>query len=506
MGGVIQAAALLQGGLDISTLLVFVIVFCLGIWLLRSYTEPRVNWPPGPRPLPIIGNLNKLGKPRQVDDLYLLFDQYGDIVHLKLGQVHAVALGTYDVIFEALVTKSHAFSDRLIKILVLPGLVEEDGAGIVRKNGHAWKELRRMAISTLRDFGMGKTSLEAKIREEARCLVQGIEAKDGKPFDPKLLITHTVNNIISTIVFGSRHEIDDPFFSTMQQKLEELFRTFGLGLTTFLPWAEIFMPSTENYKKLRVEKMKELTEMIKTEVEEHRKTFDPENIRDFIDCYLKTLQEEKDLDVFTEKNVFFVIVDLYLAGTETTASALQWGVVHMMHHPDVQQKVQAEIDRVIGREKVPCYEDRHKMPYTEATVLEIMRRSPVAPNSLAHATSETVELRGYTIPANTLVIPDIGRVLRSPSYWEDPLEFRPERWLDKTGKVLKNDKYIPFSIGPRVCPGKNLAEIEDFIFFTTMLQHFTFQNVPGQELPDVTKGPFHVTFEPYPFQVRAVRR
>ncbi|XP_013389658.1 cytochrome P450 2U1-like [Lingula anatina] len=123
-----------------------------------------------------------------------------------------------------------------------------------------------------------------------------------------------------------------------------------------------------------------------------------------------------------------------------------------------------------------------------------------------HATSEATTLAGYTIPKGTIILGDLYRVLHDKNNFEDPYKFKPERWLDGDGKVIKSDKMIPFSIGPRVCLGKGLAEMESFIFFSTLLQNFTFKVPEGENPPNGMEGLNAIIFSPHDYNVWAVRR
>ncbi|XP_013391085.1 cytochrome P450 2U1-like [Lingula anatina] len=282
--------------------------------------------------------------------------------------------------------------------------------------------------------------------------------------------------------------------------LEE-FMQLGEGALSLTDLARFFLPLKKIFALID-----KFYSLARQEVERHRQSFDPTDIRDFIDLFIKVTQEGQDPEIYTEWNVFRIIIDLYLAGTDTTSNTLRWSLIHMVNQPDVQKRVQQEIDQVIGQGRVAKMEDKARMPFTEATILEVFRMSTVVTLGVPHATSETTKLGGYTIPKGTIILGDLYRVLHDKSNFEDPYKFKPERWLDGDGKVTKSDKLIPFSIGPRLCLGKGLAEMESFIFFTTLLQNFTFKVPEGEKPPDGVKGFNAATFSPYAYNVCAVRR
>ncbi|XP_013391064.1 cytochrome P450 2J6-like [Lingula anatina] len=482
------------------TVLIFVVVLLLSLWMLSS-RNPRVNWPPGPVCFPVVGCLPQLmiiGRRRQPTDLFPWYEKYGDIMHVRIGEQHMIMLGSHELIQEAFVKNAATVSARPTWTYLLKHIVGKDGAGVLLKSGHAWKELRRFTLSSLRDLGLGRKSLQERIQDEARFLVQNIEDENGKPFSPRFKISKAVSNIISIVVFGTRYDYNDT--PEMLPVLEELMQ-IGEGALTLTDLARFFLPLKKIFALID-----KFYSLVRQEVERHRQSFDPTDIRDFIDLFIKVTQEGQDPEIYTEWNVFRIIIDLYLAGTDTTSNTLRWSLIHMVNHPDVQKRVQQEIDQVVGQSRVAKMEDKARMPFTEAAILEIFRMSTVATLGVPHATSETTKLGGYTIPKGTVILGDLYRVLHDKNSFEEPYKFKPERWLDGDGKVIKSDKLIPFSMGPRLCLGKGLAEMESFIFFTTLLQNFTFKVPEGEKPPDGVKGFNAATFSPYDYNVCAVRR
>ena len=150
---------------------------------------------------------------------------------------------------------------------------------------------------------------------------------------------------------------------------------------------------------------------------------------------------------FSENQLLLVAGDLYAAGTETTSNTLIWCIVYMLNYPDVLRKVQAEIDEVWGRHKTPCMRDKQNMPFVEATIMEIQRSADIVPLGVPHSVLEDVEFRGYTIPKGTTVMTNLYAVHRDERIWDDPDVFRPSRFLDEEGKVLRREELIPFSAG-----------------------------------------------------------
>uniref|UniRef100_A0A3B5LR47 Uncharacterized protein n=1 Tax=Xiphophorus couchianus TaxID=32473 RepID=A0A3B5LR47_9TELE len=164
-----------------------------------------------------------------------------------------------------------------------------------------------------------------------------------------------------------------------------------------------------------------------------------------------------------------------------------------------KEKVQAEIDRVIGQSRQPSMEDRANLPYTDAVIHEILRMGNITPLALPHSTNKEVQLGGYTIPKEVLIIPNIASVLFDRKEWETPFTFNPSHFLNEKGKFAKKTSFIPFSAGKRLCLGENLARMELFLFFTSFMQHFTFSMPAGVKVVmDYRAG---VTLAPKPYKI-----
>ncbi|XP_071477324.1 cytochrome P450 2U1-like [Diadema antillarum] len=241
-------------------------------------------------------------------------------------------------------------------------------------------------------------------------------------------------------------------------------------------------------------------------IESHKQTFDPADTRDFIDLYLKKMTGTKGSDSsFDVNNLTASITDLFLAGTETTATSLKWSVMFMMDNPDVQERVQAEIDKVVGRSRLPTLDDRKDLIYTNAVLLECMRLGTVAPLGVAHTALEDATLGGYSIPKGGVLFANIWQILRDKRYWDQPEEFKPERFLSRDGQLLKVDEFVPFSTGRRVCLGEQLGRMELFLFFSSLLHRFTFKK-PANSPPLSFKGVLGLSLNTGPFTTCFVER
>ncbi len=142
-----------------------------------------------------------------------------------------------------------------------------------------------------------------------------------------------------------------------------------------------------------------------------------------------------------------VVGDLFVAGSETTSTAIRWTLVYFLNYPDVQEKCFQEIKENIGLNRLPSMKDKTSLPYLEATIMEVLRFGMIAPTTVPHTVSRDVEFKGYMLRKGVIIMPVLASVLYDPDVWGDPDNFRPDRFLDEAGKVKKMEEFVPFSLG-----------------------------------------------------------
>uniref|UniRef100_W5KHS0 Cytochrome P450 2B4-like n=1 Tax=Astyanax mexicanus TaxID=7994 RepID=W5KHS0_ASTMX len=437
----------------------------------------RSQSPPGPKPMLFVGNLPQFMKDKM--GYIRSMPKYGEMCSMYLGRKPTIVLNSVQIAKEAFVQNGAVFSGR--PSLPLIRWINK-GYGIVMATyGNSWRQQRRFALHTLRDFGLGKKSVEERVAEEARYLIKEMLKQEGKPFYPIHPIMNAVSNIICSIVFGDRFEYDDRRFAELLEIINENIRFSGSPVAQIFNLVPFIKHLPGPQQKIR-QNLDSLNKFIFDEIEEHRKTLDPENPRDFIDSYLvemKKQQGSNEDSTFHENNMVRSTIDLFGAGTETTANTLRWGLIYMMEHPDVQERCHEEIVRVLGFDCFPSMDDRAQLPYTLATVHEIQRYANIVPLGVVHQTTQPTKLRGYHIPAGTNIMSNLTAIMADKDHWKYPNTFNPENFLDEKGQFCKNDSFLPFSLGPRVCLGETLARTELFIFFTSLIQQLKFSWPPG---------------------------
>nr|AAH87906.1 Cytochrome P450, family 2, subfamily d, polypeptide 40 [Mus musculus] len=248
--------------------------------------------------------------------------------------------------------------------------------------------------------------------------------------------------------------------------------------------------------------------MVDKLVTEHKRTWDPDQPpRDLTDAFMAEMETAKGNpeSSFNEANLRLVVLDLFGGGIVTTSATLTWALLLMILHPDVQRRVQEEIDEVIGQARRPEMADQARMPYTNAVIHEVQRFADIAPMTLPHRTSCDIEVQGFLIPKGTTLICNLSSVLKDETVWEKPLRFYPEHFLDAQGHFVKPEAFMPFSAGRRACLGEPLVRMELLLFFTCLLQRFSFSVPDGQPLPS-DYGIYSMVVSPAPYQLCAVVR
>ncbi|XP_032080807.1 cytochrome P450 2J5-like [Thamnophis elegans] len=433
-----------------------------------------------------------------------LAKQYGNIYSLWGGNYSIIVFSGYQTVKEALTKHAEAFVDRPVTPFILTMLKKR---GIVFSNGHTWLQQRRLSVLTMRKLGLGKTGLESQIQTEVERFLEDLRSKKGQPFDPSKYLIHFVGNVISALVFGHGFSTEDNEFLELLESMDVIsnfLMTSSHIIYEIFPFIMKYLPGPQQKVLSAVER---ILAIIKKKITYHKEYQNLHEPQDFIDYYLLQMEKSKDdpNSTYDEDNLVHCAGDLFITGTDTTSSTLQWALLLMATHLDIQDKVYKEIENVLEPSHSICYGDRKNLPYTNAVIHEILRRKFITYFGAPRKCVKDFYFNGFLIPKGAMILPDLRSVLFDPEQWETPEKFNPNHFLDKDGHFVTKEAFMPFGAGVRSCLGELFARIQIFIIFTSLLRAFRLQ--PPEGVEKLSEKPVNrVINHPSPFKICAVPR
>lgn len=487
----------LIGSVSVAESLIAMTTGCLVYMLLkflRTEIPEGLRRLPGPKPLPIIGNVLELGS-RPYLSLTAMAKRYGHVFQIQIGMRTVVVISGNDMVRQALIKQGEEFAGR-------PDLHSfqfiNDGKSLAFSTDQAgvWRARRKLAMSALRSFSSleGTTPeyscmLEEHICKEGDYLIKqlsNVMEADGS-FDPFRHIVVSVANVICGMCFGRRYDHNDQELLSLVNISDDFVKVVGSGnLADFIPLLR-FLPSATMKKFIDLNVR--FGNFVQKIVTDHYTTYDKDNIRDITDslidhCEDRTLDENSNIQVSDEK-IVGIVNDLFGAGFDTISTALSWSVMYLVGHPEIQERLHQEIKDKVGLDRSPVLSDRPSLPILDAFILEIFRHSSFLPFTIPHCTSKNTSLNGYFIPKDTCVFINQWQVNHDPELWKEPSTFNPDRFLSADAtevNKLEGEKVMIFGMGKRRCIGEMIARNEVYLFLAILIQRLHFHTVPGEPL------------------------
>ena len=481
----------------LTTLLIGLLLVGL-FFLFRSGSHSKKSSLPSPPGLSIIKVLYYTLRYRRDYVRMEIFNTYGEIFRSSLAGSPFICINSHKGVHEAFVGQAETFSGR-------PHFPFFDyvthKSGILFQDGPLWQEHRRHTLRLLRDFGVGRSGAEEIVTEEWAAIKERLEAAGSQGVDCRRLFIEGVNNVIARLIFGERCGSDDPKF---QRFVENIDATIHLKLLDMIP---LIVPIIVKIPPLwwcfnKISSLchvfDEIHDYIRQKIRAHEEQLKEEDMENFeasnvCDAYIVERNKQEAANpgkhTYTDWQLIRNMFELFIAGTETTATTLTWAILLLSLHPSAQKKVQKEIFDEIGREREPQMADRSRLPYLCAIMDEVLRYSSLVPANVQHRTLTDTELLGYFIPADTMVVTNLHCIHHDPQLWKRPKDFYPEHFLAPDGTYKPSKYLIPFSIGKRACLGESLARMELFIALTSVMQHFEVRlEDPSADVEAIMRG------------------
>lgn len=353
-------------------------------------------------------------------------------------------------------------------------------------------------------FGFGKSEMIEMIQHQLVIFSENLNK--NKLHQLKLLFVPAVINVLWNFITGELVAFNQ------QQKLEHFLdlldrrsRCFDItgGLLAAFPWIRYIAPEISGYNIMCMLN-KELKDFLMKTINDHKEKYIEGKEADLIDMFIQEMRKNEKSSIFTDEQLMMILIDLFLAGFTTTSTTLDFLFLIVTLFPDVQRKVQKEIDSLIPYDRLPNMEDKAKLPYVEAVINETYRLWPVFPIIGPRRVLCDTNIDKYVIPKDTTILFNTYSINKDPTLYPDPDKFMPERFI-KNG-VFEPDEYsLQFGKGKRRCPGDILAKATIFILFVGIMQKYTLLPVPGKG-PHSIKINSGITLTPQPYNVLVEKR
>ncbi|CAI9115912.1 OLC1v1016925C1 [Oldenlandia corymbosa var. corymbosa] len=482
-----------------ETLYLYLPLLIIALHILTNRILHKLqNLPPTPFPsLPFIGHLYLIKKPIY-KSLSNLAKQYGPVISLNLGCVPAVVVSSPSAVEECLVKNDIIFANR-------PKTLNAKYAGynytslIWTSYGEHWRNIRR--ISSLELLSSNRIQLLSDIRvDEVRSLIRKLSrtasSTQSSAHDMKSSCFDVSFNVITRMIAGKRYYGGDmnaeesgeakAFHEIISQAAKLNPKVMVLDFLPFMRWFGLNGVEKEmkNIQERRDKFMQSLIDEIRsnfTESSGKKKT---------MMGTLLTLQQQEP-DYYSDETIKSLMLALLQAGSDTTATTMEWGMAHLIDNPDVLKKAQSEIDSIVaGQERLILESDLASLPHIRCIINETLRLHPPAPLLLPHEASQDCMVGGFKIRDGTLLFVNIWDIQRNPKYWDDPEKFIPERFEGSEiigGGGKEGLKFLPFGLGRRGCPGNNLAIHILGFALGSLIQCFNWEMEDGKAM-DLTEG------------------
>ncbi|KAI6197766.1 hypothetical protein M3Y94_01263700 [Aphelenchoides besseyi] len=412
----------------------FVLILSFVLLAVYNFWWKRRSYPPGPTPLPIVGNTHQFKK-RPYDCWLDWRKQFGSVYTFWHTEIPVVVFADYETIYETLVKDAETYSGRQ-SFGKQSDILHGGRFGVVDTDGELWRSQRRFILSTFRDFGMGKNLMQTKIHQQIEELISDCseEQKQKGVVDLPAHIERCVGSDDFDRYRKQMHELTGNFFTPTMLVISHV--NFAHRLPYFNTYYEKIVKTSEEFRRY-----------FDSELQEHERKLESGEVNeksadDFVYVYMNEMRKSQPGSYFHDKMLRALVLDLFITGQETTSATLVFLVIYVLNHPHVQAEIHRELDEKIGSDRLIGTADRNELVYLNAVINEI---------------------------------------------FPEPEKFKPERFVDSEGKLKKIDELIPFSVGKRECIGRSLATMELLLITANLFNRFRLEFSDLKHPPSMEK-------------------
>ncbi|XP_065862594.1 premnaspirodiene oxygenase-like [Euphorbia lathyris] len=461
-------------------LLTFILFIYLALRILGKKNSPK-NLPPGPWKLPLIGSIHHLLTSLPHHRLKDLAKIYGPIMHLQLGELSHIVISSPETAKEVMKTYDITFAQRP-HVLQLALATYNYSDMVFAPYGDYWRQLRK--ICTIELLSVKRVESFRSIREEQLSkLITSISSSAGSPINFSRMVISLIYSIVSRTAFGKIWEGEDIFIAAVKDVVEA---AGGFSLADLYPSVKLFQVLSVMSSKME-KHQKKIDKIFQSIIDQHRArkaagSNHVEGNEDLVDMLLN-LQDQGDLQFpLTDDNIKAIILDMFVAGTETSSTTLGWAMSELMKNPRALEKAQEEVRRIFGTQANVDESRLDELKYLKLVIKEALRLHPPLPLLLPRECREKCSIYGYEIPVKSKVIVNAWAMGRDPKYWNEAEKFNPERFIDSSIDYRgTNLEYIPFGAGRRNCPGLTYGIINVEFPLAQLLFHFDWKLPTGMK-------------------------
>ncbi|CAO2148128.1 unnamed protein product [Urochloa humidicola] len=461
---------------------VLVLLFVLSkLKSLLTTSQPKLNLPPGPWTLPVIGSIHHLiSNPNLHRAMRRLAQKHGPLMMLRLGEVPTMVVSSPEAAQEVMKTHDIMFADRYMSATAGAFTFDGNDMGFA-PYGERWRQLRKICVLELLSATQVQSFRHIREDEVAR-FMQNLagSAGAGAAVNLSKMISRFINDTFLMESIGRRSEYRDEYLDAIDTAMR---LTSGLAIADLFPSSRLMQALSSAPRKILACR-KRIQRILEKVIQETMEAgYGGEG---FVDILLRLQKEPSTQMLLTNETIVAVLFDMFTAGSDTSSTALNWCMTELVRNPEAMAKAQTEVREAFKGKSIITEDDLKGLSYLKLVIKEALRLHTPGPLLVPRMCRETCKVMGYDIPKGTVVFTNVWAICRDPKYWDDPEEFMPERFekgnLDYKGTCYE---YLPFGSGRRICPGINLGVANIELALASLLYHFDWKLPKGMESKDV---------------------